>query len=152
MSRDITQGAGTPTHEGTPKGGETSSDARNRLLVDLSIQEQGWYWSRFTAFSAMHAALFVLLSVGDSSESTGRANGLIAGAGLVLSLAWMYIQAISLWYVKRYKRAFRALLHDAGLGSKRPKYFPVSSTEVGAGVAASVGLLWVLLIAQMYWR
>lgn len=104
---------------------------RQQLLAEISAQEQSWFWTRFAAFSAIHAALLVLLATQEGPEVMQARAWLVLGVGLVLAAAWAYIQAVSLWYVNRYKADFGDLLELANLRKKRPAYFPISSTQCG---------------------
>ena len=120
--------------------------SREELVTRLVHGEQTWFWSRFTAMSAMHAALFVLLGVESASPAADWARYIVVGTGFVLAAAWVYIQRISLWYVERYKDEYRTVMERAGLLGTRPRYLPLSSTRVGWLTSLAVWLVWAVFL------
>src|SRR5436189_285135 len=87
-------------------------ETRRSLLVFLNdkvMREQEIYWQRFTAFSALHAGAFVLLTAPHLPKNH------IAKGGVILAVAWVLIQWVSLHYAHRPKALYDTLLKRLGI-------------------------------------
>lgn len=120
----------------------------------LIMQEQAFFWQRFTSFITIHTGLFVLSTsivvLAPTSPGTHQTRTGILCIAIVLAVAWIYIQRVSLHYVDRLKPQFHELREAIGL-----KYVPspallssprFSSTDVACVVPVLVLAVWISLL------
>ncbi len=110
------------------------------VLHDRVLQEQNLYWSRFVAFSALHAGLFVAFA----EQEAGTSIPAVPIAGAVLGVVWLLVQMASLHYTNRSKPEYYKLCAEVGL---KPREHPVfrrilSSTRVGLVVCVAAAGFW----------
>lgn len=111
---------------------------------EINIQEQNYYWQRFSAFATLHAGLFVLVT---SDSISNKLPFYIIG--IVLSIAWVFIQWASFFYVDRVKPLIDSRLEMQGIKLKRHWLFSKykgASTRIGVIVTLLVFLLWIVLL------
>ncbi len=104
---------------------EAKTAARREVLIELQKLEAGMFWSRFVAFAAVNTGLMILLA-------NAINKGFIVSAGMVASCFWLYVQAVSRFYVESHKDEFWATVEDIGVQRRKvPWYFSISSTSAG---------------------
>jgi hypothetical protein len=103
-------------------------------------QEQGWFWNRFSSFTAIHAGLFAFNGVATPSK-------IVMAVGLGLAIGWIVIQALSLQYINRSKGRLHAYERVLGLRAPSGLWKP-TSTLVGFIVSVGVGIAWVYTLAR----
>ena len=111
---------------------------------EINLQEQNYYWQRFSAFATLHAGLFVLAT---SDSITNRLPIYIIG--IILAVAWVFIQWASLFYVERIKPFFFNRLETKGVRLRRHwlfSEFKLSSTRIGVAVTVLIFLLWLIML------
>ena len=133
------------TETSSRKGSLPANDElKFNILHDRINQEQNFFWQRFTAFSALHAGLFILVG----SKAYGNL-GLVSIIGVVLAFAWFLIQWASLYYVDRNKSAYYDLCRDSDIPVP-PKHWlfrkGLSSTNIGFAVSIVTLLFWLMLV------
>lgn len=101
-------------------------------------QEANLYWIRFTAFSAMHAGLFVIAS----SNSNTKPN-YYEFFGLLIGLIWCYIQWVGRRYINCHKAEFTKLLKQFELYQEP---VPINASAIGIVVAIIVSVFWMGVI------
>lgn len=119
-----------------------------QFVRDVLMQEQHFYWARFSAFAAMNAGLFVLTTstVLETPTAAGSdAQQLLIGFAFALSIIWVFIQWISFYYVSRWKPTFHKLREKYGISLPRHWLFNslgLSATGLGVFVTIVVAALW----------
>lgn len=113
------------------------------VIHDWFLNEQNFFWQRFTAFSALHAGLLVIVA----STSSAAAPVYLNIVGLVLAVAWVLIQWASLYYVNRSKDRYYAMCQARGIDPP-PKHWlfkgVLSSTDIGVWVSVVTLIFWIL--------
>jgi hypothetical protein len=113
------------------------TESELETLQQFMLAEQGFFWTRFVAFSAIITGQVVLL--------TTKEFALIAGvAGLVTSLFWIFIQAKSLRYVEHKKKLFWA--QSANQRLRMNSDGMVSSTTAAVYFSFLTGAFWCYIV------
>ena len=121
-----------------------SEHLRFTILHDRVNQEQIFFWQRFTAFSALHAGLFVLVG----SKEYGNL-GLTSIIGLVLALGWFLAQWASLYYVDRNKGTYYDLCKKVNVPVPAKHWLFrrwLSSTNIGVAVSLVTLMFWIMIV------
>lgn len=116
------------------------------VVVAQAHQEQGWYWARFSALTAVHAGLFAFSSVQERSPGLR----ILLTAGMLFSGFWIWIQWLSLGYVNRSKERQHAYERNLGLRPMERQRWRPASTDVGFLMTVGVGIAWVLLVIGVW--
>jgi len=116
------------------------------LLTQIVIAEQNNYWMRFTAFSALTAALVVVAVSVKASQYVGY-------MGLTLSVCWFFVQWASYNYVVYYDRIWEPKIEDLGFRDANKGFWGgiARTTFVGALVATLSVVFWLAFILRPEW-
>ncbi|MFC7047980.1 hypothetical protein [Emcibacter nanhaiensis] len=113
------------------------------LMTTIVVAEQNNFWLRFTAFSALNAAMVVAaISIKNASY--------VGYMGLVLSVFWTSVQWASYNYVVHYDETWGPRIEE--LGFRRPKEFWAKlprTTFVGALTATLSMVFWIAFICKL---
>jgi hypothetical protein len=128
---------------------EAQADAveRLKLLQDLFLAEQAFFWQRFYSFATLAAGAFVIAT----SSVFERSLFPVALAGTLLALIWAYAQWASLYYVDRTKGPYHERRVRAGLSFRSHWLFSnewASSTNAALLVPIAVLGLWLWLLLR----
>jgi hypothetical protein len=121
------------------------NELRLKILHDRVNHEQSFFWHRFTAFSALHAGLFVLASSKNNDHPI-----IIAIFGSALGLAWLLIQLASLHYVGRDKEKYYKLCNVVDLRPNEHRIFcrKLSSTRLACFVSCICLFYWLIILGK----
>jgi ABC-type uncharacterized transport system permease subunit len=120
-----------------------------QVLHDRIIHEQTFFWQRFTAFSALHAGLFVVLATKQFVNTK-----VLAVAASTLGLAWFLIQGASLHYVDRHKKTYYKLCKKFRIPKPKEHWLfkkLLKSTNIGFYVSIITLLFWLYLFYMAFY-
>lgn len=116
------------------------------LLTTIVIAEQNNYWLRFTAFSALSAALIVAAVTVESVSYIGY-------FGLTLGVVWAFVQWASYNYVIFYDEIWEPQIEKLGFRSPDKRFWGglARTTFLGALTATLSVAFWLAYIFKAEW-
>jgi len=138
-----------------PNSAQSANAARAQYFKDVHLAEHSVFWNRFIAFSALSASLLVSIDAILSPEW-------VSGAGLFLSLIWLFVQFKSRGDASQWKPSFHATRKVAGFfkneqeridyldpavddvsADKRKRFWQFTTLDMGAIVPVAVAIFWI---------
>ena len=113
------------------------------LFTSIVLAEQNNYWIRFTAFSALHAALIVLVI-------SNKVSSYVGFVGLMLAFVWAVIQYASYRYVIYYDKIWEPLIKEIGIRDSADTFwnFLPRTTLMGVFATFLIVLFWLFFCAD----